>query len=66
MNCCEIRMQYSRKRLGLRIAFLSQLNLICRKKRYKSYHYFLGETLISSQDNLSTNKEDLTVHLETG
>lgn len=45
--------RYSQKRLGLRITFLSKLNLIHRKKRYKSYHYALGEALISSQDNLS-------------
>lgn len=50
--------RYSQKRLGLRITFLSKLNLIHRKKRYKSYHYALGEALISSQDNLSTEKDN--------
>lgn len=52
--------RYSQKRLGLRITYLFKLNLIHRKKRYKSYHYALGKALISSQDNLSAKEDNYT------
>jgi hypothetical protein len=48
--------KYSERRISSRLAVLSKLKLILRKKRGKSYHYFLGETLTSFSDSLSHKK----------
>ena len=49
--------RYSSRRISIRINFLAELNLINRKKKYKSYHYILGEALLSSVDNLSVDTD---------
>ncbi len=49
--------RYSARRLSPRIAFLSRLKLIHRIKKYKSYHYFLGEALTTSLVELSSEEK---------
>lgn len=50
--------RYSARRLNTRIKNLCEKNLIRRKRKWKSYTYFLSDTLIESLDKLSYDKSE--------